>query len=175
MKTLTVRLPAALLADLESESRDRHCSKSDIVRERLRLAARPRLESASDSIADLVGAVVGLPPDLSGRKKAYLKLVLARVPMTFIVRIFVEEDGAINGMVEQTALCLQLSRIEGTDAALPAIDWTPSSRGASAWLPESRPAMRRWPRHLPVPVPDDRYRAVTSGESNRAIGVRSGA
>jgi len=30
MKTLTVRLPAALVADLETESRERHRSKSDI-------------------------------------------------------------------------------------------------------------------------------------------------
>ena len=75
MKTLTVRLPAALVADLESVSRKRHCSKSDIVRKRLRLAARLRSESASlDSIADLVGAVKGLPADLSGRRKEYLKV-----------------------------------------------------------------------------------------------------
>ena len=35
MKTLTIRLPAALVADFETESRERHRSKSDIVRERL--------------------------------------------------------------------------------------------------------------------------------------------
>jgi len=74
MKTLTVRLPAALVADLESESRERQRSKSDIVRERLSLVARSRLRAASaDTIADLVGSVAGLSSDLSGRKKVYLK------------------------------------------------------------------------------------------------------
>ena len=74
MKTLTVRLPAAVVADLENESRQRHCSKSDIVRERLTLGARSRGPAApADAIADLVGSVNGLPADLSGRKKAYLK------------------------------------------------------------------------------------------------------
>ncbi len=74
MKTLTVRLPAALVADLEAESRQRHRSKSDIVRERLSLAGRPRLVAArAATIADLVGSVGGLPTDLSRRKKAYLR------------------------------------------------------------------------------------------------------
>ena len=36
MKTLTVRLPDVLVAEIEHESRTRHLSKSDIVRERLR-------------------------------------------------------------------------------------------------------------------------------------------
>ena len=74
MKTVTVRLPAALVADLETEYRKRHCSKSDIVRERLTLAARSRSAvKPADTIADLVGSVNGLPADLSGRKKAYLR------------------------------------------------------------------------------------------------------
>jgi Arc/MetJ-type ribon-helix-helix transcriptional regulator len=74
MKTLTVRLPAALVADLETESRERHRSKSDIVRERLSLAARSRVPAVpSDTIADLVGSVDGLPADLSRRRKAYLR------------------------------------------------------------------------------------------------------
>jgi len=74
MKTLTVRLPAAVVADLETESRERRCSKSDIVRERLILAARSRGPAApANAIADLVGAVNGLPADLSERKKAYLR------------------------------------------------------------------------------------------------------
>ena len=73
-KTLTVRLSAALVADLEAESRERHCSKSDIVRERLSLAARSRIPATpADTIADLVGSVDGLPADLSRRKKAYLR------------------------------------------------------------------------------------------------------
>jgi hypothetical protein len=35
MKTLTIRIPDSLLAELEYESRARNVSKSDIVRERL--------------------------------------------------------------------------------------------------------------------------------------------
>jgi len=73
MKTLTVRLPAALVADLEAESRERHRSKSDIVRERLSVGARSGVSALpSDTIADLVGSVDGLPADLSRRRKAYL-------------------------------------------------------------------------------------------------------
>lgn len=75
MKTLTVRLPEPLVAEIEVESRGRQCSKSDIVRERLQRAAPPtRHESALlDAIADLIGSVDGLPAGLSGRKKRYLK------------------------------------------------------------------------------------------------------
>jgi len=75
MKTLTVRLPAALVAQIEAESRARKLSKSDIVRERLRLAPRSRGRRSAplDAIADLVGSVDGLPADLSARKKAYLE------------------------------------------------------------------------------------------------------
>jgi Arc/MetJ-type ribon-helix-helix transcriptional regulator len=75
MKTLTVRLPEPLAAEIEVESLGRGCSKSDIVRERLQRAARPagRPSTAPDVIADLVGSVDGLPADLSARKKRYLK------------------------------------------------------------------------------------------------------
>jgi Arc/MetJ-type ribon-helix-helix transcriptional regulator len=73
MKTLTVRLPEPLVADIEAESRERKISKSDVVRERLERARRQRRRSASfDAIADLVGSVNGLPTDLSARKKKYL-------------------------------------------------------------------------------------------------------
>ena len=75
MKTLTVRLPEPLVADIEAESRERKVSKSDIVRERLRLgigsATRP--SGTLDAIADLIGSVDGLPPDLSTQKKQYLR------------------------------------------------------------------------------------------------------
>jgi Arc/MetJ-type ribon-helix-helix transcriptional regulator len=75
MRTLTVRLPEALVAEIEAESRGRRVSKSDVVRERLSRAGaksrrRPRL---LDAIADLVGSVDGLPADLSARKKAHLE------------------------------------------------------------------------------------------------------
>jgi Arc/MetJ-type ribon-helix-helix transcriptional regulator len=75
MKTLTVRLPEALVAEIEAESRERKLSKSDVVRERLSLAAGPprRRLAPLDAIADLVGSVDGLPTDLSARKKEYLK------------------------------------------------------------------------------------------------------
>ena len=74
MKTLTVRLPEPLVAEIEAESRGRGCSKSDIVRERLQQATRPtRRQSTLDAIAGLIGSVDGLPADLSARKKRYLK------------------------------------------------------------------------------------------------------
>jgi Arc/MetJ-type ribon-helix-helix transcriptional regulator len=74
MKTLTVRLPEALVAEIETESRERQISKSDVVRERLRHATGSTRERALvDTIADLIGSVDGLPSDLSTRKKHYLK------------------------------------------------------------------------------------------------------
>ena len=75
MKTLTVRLPEPLVAEIEVESRGRGCSKSDIVRERLQRAARPKPHQSTllDAIADLIGSADGLPDDLSARKKRYLK------------------------------------------------------------------------------------------------------
>ena len=76
MKTLTVRLPDALAAQLEAESRARKVSKSDIVRERLSsVAKRSRPQPPTlEAIADLIGSVHGLPPDLGARKKHYLKV-----------------------------------------------------------------------------------------------------
>ena len=75
MKTLTVRLPEPLVTEIEAESRERKCSKSDVVRERLQRDARPkgRQSTPLDAIADLIGSVDGLPADLSTRKKRYLK------------------------------------------------------------------------------------------------------
>lgn len=77
MKTLTVRLPEPLWAEIEAESRGRRISKSDVVRGHLRAAVgRDRSESASlDAIADLIGSVDGLPADLSTRKKQYLRIM----------------------------------------------------------------------------------------------------
>jgi len=73
VKTLTVRLPDALVAKIEAESRRRNLSKSDVVRERLSVSRRRQRTAALDNIADLVGSVGGLPADLSGRKKARLE------------------------------------------------------------------------------------------------------
>ena len=75
MKTITVRLPEPLVAEIEAESRGRKCSKSDVVRERLQRVGRTKSGRSTPlgAIADLVGSVQGLPPDLSARKKRYLK------------------------------------------------------------------------------------------------------
>jgi hypothetical protein len=75
MKTLTVRLPEAVVAQIEAESRRRKLSKSDVVRERLAGAAGSgrRRPALLDAIADVVGSVDGLPRDLSARTKKYLK------------------------------------------------------------------------------------------------------
>jgi Arc/MetJ-type ribon-helix-helix transcriptional regulator len=75
MKTLTIRLPEALVAQIDAESRRRRLSKSDVVRERLTLApkSRRRKPAPLDGIADLIGSVDGLPSDLSKRKKTHLK------------------------------------------------------------------------------------------------------
>lgn len=74
MKTLTVRLPEPLVAEIDAESRERKVSKSDVVRERLQAGAKRRhRHTPFDAIRDLVGAIDGLPYDLSARKKDYLK------------------------------------------------------------------------------------------------------
>lgn len=75
MKTLTVRLPDGLVAQIEAESRRRNLSKSDVVRERLTQGSQLRAGRPAqlDAIADLIGSVDGLPPDLSTRTKAHLR------------------------------------------------------------------------------------------------------
>ena len=75
MKTLTVRLPDPLVAQIDAESRERRLSKSDIVRERLQAGARSRRQNAQafDAIADIIGSVDGLANNLSAAKKRYLK------------------------------------------------------------------------------------------------------
>ena len=74
MKTLTVRLPEPLVAQIEAESRARRLSKSDVVRERLSAPGRGRRRSSAlDAISDLIGSVDALPADLSAHKKQHLK------------------------------------------------------------------------------------------------------
>lgn len=73
MKSLTVRLPASLVARLDAESRERGVSRSDVVRERLEVEAPVSRPVAVDLVSDLIGSVDGLPADLSARKKHYLK------------------------------------------------------------------------------------------------------
>ena len=76
MKSLTIRLPDSLAAQIEAESRARQVSKSDVVRERLEAGAgfAPSRRSALDGIADLVGSVDGLAAGLSARKKHHLRV-----------------------------------------------------------------------------------------------------
>jgi Arc/MetJ-type ribon-helix-helix transcriptional regulator len=75
MKTLTIRLPEALAAEIESESRRRKLSKSDVIRERLAGAGKRgrRQPALLDAIADVIGSADRLPRDLSARTKSYLR------------------------------------------------------------------------------------------------------
>jgi Arc/MetJ-type ribon-helix-helix transcriptional regulator len=78
MKTLTIRLPDTLVAEIEHESQARRVSKSDVVRERLRQPRRAANTGGSmkDLIGDLIGSVKGLPADLSSNKKKYLPALI---------------------------------------------------------------------------------------------------
>jgi Arc/MetJ-type ribon-helix-helix transcriptional regulator len=75
MKTVTVRLPEALLGEIEAEGRERKVSRSDVIRERLERAKDPSRRRAGhlDAIADIIGSVHGLPADLSSRVDYYLR------------------------------------------------------------------------------------------------------
>lgn len=75
MRSLTVRLPDQLVTEIEAESRKRDCAKSDVVRERLQRGAGPASIPLAglNLIADLIGSVDGLPADMSGGRKRYLK------------------------------------------------------------------------------------------------------
>ena len=80
MKVMTVRLPDAMAAEIEAESRARNVSKSDVVRERIERAPKPKPSSALADIADLIGSIDKGPPDLSARKKHYLRQGYGRKP-----------------------------------------------------------------------------------------------
>jgi hypothetical protein len=73
MRSLTVRLPDQLVREIEAESRERNCAKSDVVRERLQRGPASSSSARLNLIADLIGSVDGLPADMSGRRKRYLK------------------------------------------------------------------------------------------------------
>lgn len=75
MKTLTVRLPEALVNQIEAESRARRLSKSDVVRERLsaRSAGPLKRPNPLEGIQDLIGSVDTPADNLGGGKKAKLK------------------------------------------------------------------------------------------------------
>jgi Arc/MetJ-type ribon-helix-helix transcriptional regulator len=79
MRSVTIKLPEPLLADIEAEGRRRNISKSDVMRERLERGKRrqPHRAAHLDAIADLIGSVEDdLPADLSSRKKHYLRTIL---------------------------------------------------------------------------------------------------
>jgi hypothetical protein len=76
MKTLTVRLPDALVTEIEQESRSRRVSKSDIVRERLGRKPSTGSTGIRGLVGDLVGSVKGLPPKLSSSKKKHLAEII---------------------------------------------------------------------------------------------------
>jgi predicted transcriptional regulator len=73
MRTISLRLPEDLLADLERAAKARRVSKSVVVRESLEenLRARPhrRASSCYDLARDLAGTVKGLPRDLATNPK----------------------------------------------------------------------------------------------------------
>jgi hypothetical protein len=73
MKSLTLRLPDAMVADIESEARTNGISKSEVVRRRLERASS--CPTVFDLAADLIGSVDDdrIPRDLSSRKKHYLQ------------------------------------------------------------------------------------------------------
>ena len=75
MRTLTVRLPDELAANIEAESRERRISKSDVVRERLERTdnGKAKATASLEAIAELIGSVDGLSADMSRHKKRYLK------------------------------------------------------------------------------------------------------
>jgi len=74
MKTLTVRLPEDLIAQIEAESHRRRLSTYDVVRERLTTRrSRGNRSTLLDAVADVIGSVDELPSDLGARKKKYLK------------------------------------------------------------------------------------------------------
>ena len=72
-QSLNVRLTDELATSLDAEARARGLSRSDIVRERLESHESYGAPAGFEAIADLVGAIDGLPPDTSARRKDSLK------------------------------------------------------------------------------------------------------
>ena len=72
-QTISFKLSAELLADLEREAKTRRVPKSAVVRESLETALRPRTRgrgtSCFDLARDLAGSVKGLPRDLAHNPK----------------------------------------------------------------------------------------------------------
>ena len=75
MKTLTIKVPDALFAEIASAAQTRKVPKSEIVRERLAqkpAVARAKKSSLWSQMEDLVIRTDSLPTDLSS-SKAHLK------------------------------------------------------------------------------------------------------
>ena len=68
MKTLSVKLPDFLFAEISNAAKARKIAKSEIVRERLE-QAQPQSASLWSRMADLVVETDDLPADLSSNKK----------------------------------------------------------------------------------------------------------
>jgi predicted transcriptional regulator len=72
MRTISLRLPDALLTELEREAKARGVTKSAVVRESLETVLRRRPRRAAtcfDLARDLAGSVKGLPRDLAHNPK----------------------------------------------------------------------------------------------------------
>ena len=73
MRTISLKLPDDLLAELEREAKARPVTKSAVVRKSLETALRerPRRRAAScyDLARDLAGSLSGLPRDLAHNPK----------------------------------------------------------------------------------------------------------
>lgn len=80
MKTLVVKIPESLAAEIEAEARSTGTSKSEVVRQRLERTRKndgPRPLTMWDVTHDLIEKLEHetstLPPDFSARKKQYLR------------------------------------------------------------------------------------------------------
>ena len=73
MRTISLKLPEDLLADLEREAKARRVSKSVLVRESVEKSLRHRSRRGAASCyelaRDLAGTVKGLPRDLANNPK----------------------------------------------------------------------------------------------------------
>ena len=86
MKTLTIRLPDSLVAEIESESQSRNISKSDVVRERLRQPGHAPMGGSSmrEAIGDILEKSwsakipAGLPQFRSAKKRKLAEIIRAK-------------------------------------------------------------------------------------------------
>lgn len=73
MRTISLKLPEDLIADLQREAKARRVTKSGLVRESIEAALHSRSShgaaSCYDLARDLAGAVKGLPRDLASNRK----------------------------------------------------------------------------------------------------------